>query len=289
MSKTSVATIKIRRGLEAKRLTITPEDGELILALDTGKMYCGDGTTVGGNPIGGGCVLVDTQVELLAQTAVAAGDMALNKANGHLYVYQGGDAAVISNWLDTSAVSQGDVGLDLVKNYDITDAIDQNVSTLYASAKAVYLTNAEIQSAETRANAYADQVKSELLGNAPTAALDTLRELGDELASQSSAASALLAQIEQVDADAKAAMDAHIADKTNPHGVTQAQVGLDLVENKSVAMILADAALTGAATAPTVVVNSSDSSIATTNWVQQEIIAQGLIGIGDTIDGGNFG
>ena len=42
---------KIRRGTNAERLTITPAQGELIYTTDTKKIYIGDGTTVGGNPV----------------------------------------------------------------------------------------------------------------------------------------------------------------------------------------------------------------------------------------------
>lgn len=46
--------LKIRRGLEADRLTITPADGEFIYTTDGKKLYIGDGATVGGNLTGGG-------------------------------------------------------------------------------------------------------------------------------------------------------------------------------------------------------------------------------------------
>ena len=43
-----MATIKIKRGLEASRLGITPLEGELLYTTDTQKVYIGDGTTAGG-------------------------------------------------------------------------------------------------------------------------------------------------------------------------------------------------------------------------------------------------
>ena len=46
--------IKLRRGLNADRITITPESGEPLWTTDTKLLYIGDGTTVGGNPVGGG-------------------------------------------------------------------------------------------------------------------------------------------------------------------------------------------------------------------------------------------
>ena len=40
--------LKLRRGTEANRTSITPAEGELIYVTDTKKLYSGDGTTAGG-------------------------------------------------------------------------------------------------------------------------------------------------------------------------------------------------------------------------------------------------
>lgn len=44
--------LRLRRGTDAERGTITPLSGELIYTTDTGRIYVGDGTTVGGSLIG---------------------------------------------------------------------------------------------------------------------------------------------------------------------------------------------------------------------------------------------
>lgn len=44
---------RIRRGTNAQRLTITPEQGELLYTTDTKILYIGDGVTVGGTPAAG--------------------------------------------------------------------------------------------------------------------------------------------------------------------------------------------------------------------------------------------
>jgi len=44
----------LRRGLEADRLSITPEEGELIYVTDTKLIYVGDGVTPGGILVAGG-------------------------------------------------------------------------------------------------------------------------------------------------------------------------------------------------------------------------------------------
>lgn len=41
-------SLKIRRGTNAERLTITPEVGEFLFTTDTKKVFIGDGITVGG-------------------------------------------------------------------------------------------------------------------------------------------------------------------------------------------------------------------------------------------------
>jgi len=46
-------SLKIRRGTNAERLTITPVEGELIYTTDTKNLYIGDGTTAGGKFVTG--------------------------------------------------------------------------------------------------------------------------------------------------------------------------------------------------------------------------------------------
>ena len=112
-----------------------------------------------------------------------------------------------------------------------------------------------------------------------------------------SAGAAAKTQADKGVADAAAAqadIDAHAASKTNPHGVTKAQVGLDKVENKNVAEILANAALTGSPTAPTVATTDNSTKIATSAMVQAAInskiagltnalVFKGTIGTGGTV------
>lgn len=44
-------SLKLRRGLESQRTTITPEQGEIIYTTDTKILYVGDGTTPGGTSV----------------------------------------------------------------------------------------------------------------------------------------------------------------------------------------------------------------------------------------------
>ena len=43
--------LRLRRGTNVERGLITPADGELVYTTDTKRLYVGDGTTVGGNPV----------------------------------------------------------------------------------------------------------------------------------------------------------------------------------------------------------------------------------------------
>ena len=90
-----------------------------------------------------------------------------------------------------------------------------------------------------------------------------------------------------------ALVSAHTNNFNNPHKVTKAQVGLSNVENKTVAQILASAALTGTPTAPTAVAGVSNTQIANTEYVNTAIsnaiaasdamIFKGTLGTGGSI------
>ena len=46
--------LRLRRGTDSTRTSITPVQGEPIYTTDTKKLYIGDGSTAGGIEIGGG-------------------------------------------------------------------------------------------------------------------------------------------------------------------------------------------------------------------------------------------
>ncbi|MES2397897.1 MAG: hypothetical protein V4549_17930 [Bacteroidota bacterium] len=52
-------SLKIRRGLEADRLGITPDEGEFIYTTDDKLLYIGDGSTSGGNLVAGSAAVLD--------------------------------------------------------------------------------------------------------------------------------------------------------------------------------------------------------------------------------------
>jgi hypothetical protein len=103
--------LRLRRGTDAERLTITPLEGELIYTTDTEKLFIGDGTTAGGNPVDTDSItdeLADlTDVDL---TGLQDGDtLVYNLSNTRFE--PGSQATAIGDLtdVDTSSVSTGDV------------------------------------------------------------------------------------------------------------------------------------------------------------------------------------
>jgi len=61
--------LRLRRGSDAQRLTITPTDGELIYETTNKRLFIGDGVTVGGNGVSAPVTSVNTKVGAVALTS----------------------------------------------------------------------------------------------------------------------------------------------------------------------------------------------------------------------------
>lgn len=147
--------------------------------------------------------------------------------------------------------------------YFITDGISDNIENTKVTAESIGLGNVEDKSSETirseitkenitnalgytpptadgaltSAKEYTDGKIAELINGAPSA-LDTLGEIAQVMSDNKDVVDAL---DEAITAKAASAdLTAHIVNISNPHGVTKAQIGLDNVENKSSADILAE-------------------------------------------------
>lgn len=107
----------------------------------------------------------------------------------------------VSTQIGNAIANKSDVGHDHDTDYDAKGAAD----TALASAKT-----------------YADEIKNDLLNGAGTA-YDTLKELGDLIDENQDAIDAL-ETVAASKADASA-LTSHTGNKSNPHGVTAAQVG----------------------------------------------------------------
>lgn len=85
----------------------------------------------------------------------------------------------------------------------------------------------------------------------------------------------------------KTTMDNHISNKSNPHAVTKAQVGLGNVTNESKATMFTSPAFTGTPTAPTAAKGTNTTQIATTAFVQTaaaDAVTKIVAGAGESFD-----
>lgn len=85
----------------------------------------------------------------------------------------------------------------------------------------------------------------------------------------------------------KSTMDSHISNKSNPHAVTKAQVGLGNVTNESKATMFTSPAFTGTPTAPTAAKGTNTTQIATTAFVQTaaaDAVTKIVAGAGESFD-----
>jgi alpha-tubulin suppressor-like RCC1 family protein len=96
ITQSTLLKLLIRRGSNEERKNITLSEGELGYAVDTKKLFIGDGATVGGIP-----VTVEFYYGASAPTsynAATTGDFAYDSTNGILYVLTGTDPTNASDW-----------------------------------------------------------------------------------------------------------------------------------------------------------------------------------------------
>lgn len=115
-----------------------------------------------------------------------------------------------------------------INGYALTGDINLTAADVGADA------GGSAESALQSAKAYADQKIVDLVGGAPET-LDTLKEVADALEANEDVVEALDAAIGTK--ASSEALNAHISNKSNPHGVGKDDVGLGNVENKTGAAI----------------------------------------------------
>lgn len=98
-------TLKIRRGLESDRLSITPVEGELIYTTDEKIVYIGDGNTAGGERVTG---ILPERSEVSATTASltngTAGNIIITGFKGYiLYKIETSAAAWVRLYTDQTS------------------------------------------------------------------------------------------------------------------------------------------------------------------------------------------
>lgn len=105
--------IRVRRGLEANRLSYTPQAGEPTYTTDTKKLYIGDGVTPGG-------ILVDLSGSGIVQTIVAGTNITVDATDpsNPIVSAEGGEGAVAS--------VNGQTGEVVLDADDISDSATTN-------------------------------------------------------------------------------------------------------------------------------------------------------------------
>ena len=96
MPDVEIVKLKLRRGTDAQRQTVTLEQGELGYTTDGKRVWVGDGFTVGGSTVGNIAhppLSVSTRTDL---TTAATGDIVYE--DGFLYQLSGTDSTTLSSW-----------------------------------------------------------------------------------------------------------------------------------------------------------------------------------------------
>ena len=132
-------SLRIRRGTDAQRQQITPDEGEIIFTTNTQKMYIGDGITQGGINIGqtlaGTGLVFDAISQTLQATGSGSGGSGLTSVSADLNPALGGNLNLNShnitgtgNISTSGTLSVNGLGADLVLNsHNITGT--GNIST----------------------------------------------------------------------------------------------------------------------------------------------------------------
>lgn len=96
MDEIKISKIKLRRGTNAQRKSIIPDQGELIYTLDTQRLYVGNGVLSGG--ISPTSKIHPTLTNVQSLTSLNAETNDLVFADGVFYQLSGTNAAVLSSW-----------------------------------------------------------------------------------------------------------------------------------------------------------------------------------------------
>jgi hypothetical protein len=99
MPDISTIKLKIRRGTDLQRKSVTLEQGELGYTIDTRRVFIGDGVSLGGNSVGNN-TLPPSPV-LTNQTTALVGDTIYS--NNILYQLTAADFTNLSNWANINA------------------------------------------------------------------------------------------------------------------------------------------------------------------------------------------
>ena len=104
MPDISTIKLKIRRGTDTQRKSVTLEQGELGYTIDTRRVFIGDGVSLGGISVGNNTL--PPSLGLTSQATALIGDTIYS--NNVLYQLTGTNYAVLSNWANINAKPDND-------------------------------------------------------------------------------------------------------------------------------------------------------------------------------------
>lgn len=114
--------LRLRRGTDAERQSITPKQGELLYVTDTGLLYVGDGTTQGGNRVSGSLQdesnpTLSATLDLNGNDIVGTGNINIDgniTATGNINIGDGvEDNVIVGGTISSDLVPTSDTAFDL--------------------------------------------------------------------------------------------------------------------------------------------------------------------------------
>jgi hypothetical protein len=129
-------TLRLRRGTDLQRQSITFSEGELVYVTDTGELYVGDGSTVGGNLIVGGGGLgssLTSNLNLSGYEINGNGNIAINGTVSALAIDSGivsVDSTLIVDNVNSAFYGSFIGDGSLITNISLGDLNDFNLGTL---------------------------------------------------------------------------------------------------------------------------------------------------------------
>jgi hypothetical protein len=128
-------TLRLRRGTDLQRQSITFSEGELVYVTDTGELYVGDGSTVGGNLIvgGGAGSSLTSNLNLSGYEINGTGNIAINGTVSALAIDSGivsVDSTLIVDNVNSAFYGSFIGDGSLITNISLGDLNDFNLGTL---------------------------------------------------------------------------------------------------------------------------------------------------------------
>jgi len=169
--------LRIRRGTDAERLTITPENGELIYTTDTKALYVGDNTTVGGKLLASGSAVI-SNIDLNSNNIIGNGNIDIT---GNIDV--AGNIHATGNITADGNLTLGDADTDSITiNADMASNLNPDVTDTYALGSTLKRWNvaviksveADAITANTIAGTIDGDVKGSVFGEDSTPLIDAI-------------------------------------------------------------------------------------------------------------------